>query len=107
MNKNPELISTLINWYFEHKHETGYAFVAALMAILRGLYIGNLSWWRRCIDAAICAILAFFIQDALKFMDADPELAYICSVFTGFLGVDYLNSLIEKVVGGKIKTSKT
>lgn len=101
MNKHPDLVSVLVNWYLENKHECGYAFVAALMAILRGLYIGVLSWWRRFIDAAICAILAFFILDILTFMHADPELAHIGSVFVGFLGVDYINTLIRKIVGEK------
>lgn len=106
MNKHPELVSSIFNWYTEHKHESSYAFVAALMAVLRSLYIGELSWWRRCIDAAICAILAFFILDILTLMDSDPELAHISSVFIGFLGVDYFNVLIRKLIGHKTNSEK-
>ncbi|KFC87635.1 MULTISPECIES: phage holin, lambda family [Hafnia] len=101
MHKSPELWAMLMTWIAEHRSEGSYAFIAGLMAILRGIYNGESPMWRRILDAAMCALVAFFIKDLLMLMSFDQKWAYIGSVFIGFLGIDYFSSVLRRVVGSK------
>ena len=70
------------------------AILAFAMAYLRG------RWQWRCvyktvIDATMCAIIALFIQDLLDFAGLSSNLAYITSVFIGYIGIDRLVRLIN------------
>ena len=40
-------------------------------------------------DATMCAIIAQFIRDLLDFAGLSSNLAYITSVFIGYIGTDY------------------
>ena len=45
------------------------------------------------IDATMCAIIAQFIRDLLDFAGPSSNLAYITSVFIGYIGTDSIESL--------------
>ncbi|ANC41743.1 phage holin, lambda family [Hafnia alvei] len=101
MDKTPDLWALILAWLAGHKSEGSYSALAFLVAFLRGVYSGDSPVWRRLLDAALCAVLAFFIKDALMLLGVDTEWSYIGSVFIGFLGIDYFSSLLRRVVGNK------
>ena len=47
------------------------------------------------IDATMCAIIAQFIRDLLDFAGLSSNLAYITSVFIGYIGTDWIGRLIN------------
>ena len=49
------------------------------------------------IDATMCAIIAQFIRDLLDFAGLSSNLAYITSVFIGYIGTDSIGSLIKRL----------
>ena len=62
------------------------AILAFAMAYLRGRYNGGV--YKTVIDATMCAIIALFIRDLLDFAGLSSNLAYITSVFIGYIGTD-------------------
>ena len=44
----------------------------------------------------MCAIIAQFIRDLLDFAGLSSNLAYITSVFIGYIGTDSIGSLIKR-----------
>ena len=61
------------------------AILAFAMAYLRGRYNGG-AFTKTVIDATMCAIIAWFIRDLLDFAGLSSNLAYITSVFIGYIG---------------------
>ena len=61
--------------------------LAFAMAYLRGRYNGG-AFTKTVIDATMCAIIAQFIRDLLDFAGLSSNLAYITSVFIGYIGTD-------------------
>ena len=61
------------------------AILAFAMAYLRGRYNGG-AFTKTVIDATMCAIIAQFIRDLLDFAGLSSNLAYITSVFIGYIG---------------------
>ena len=53
------------------------------------------------IDATMCAIIAQFIRDLLDFAGLSSNLAYITSVFVGYIGTDSIGSLIKRFAAKK------
>ena len=53
------------------------------------------------IDATMCAIIARFIRDLLDFAGLSSNLAYITSVFIGYIGTDSIGSLIKRFAAKK------
>ena len=55
------------------------------------------------IDVTMCAIIAYrFIRDLLDFAKVDhSNLAYITSVFIGYIGTDWIGSLIKRFAAKK------
>ena len=53
------------------------------------------------IDATMCAIIATFIRDLLDFAGLSSNLAYITSVFIGYIGTDSIGSLIKRFAAKK------
>ena len=49
----------------------------------------------------MCAIIAWFIRDLLDFAGLSSNLAYITSVFIGYIGTDSIGSLIERFAAKK------
>ena len=56
------------------------------------------------IDATMCAIIAQFIRDLLDFAGLSSNLAYITSVFIGYIGTDSIGSLIKRFAAVPEKT---
>ncbi|PWC14228.1 phage holin, lambda family [Brenneria roseae subsp. americana] len=104
-DKNPDLWAQLIAWLSANKAETSYSFAAAVMALLRAAYIGRDSWPRRLLDAAMCSLVAFYINDGLAALGWDSKFASLGSVFIGFLGIDYIGSILRRFVGNKTGTN--
>ena len=71
--------------------EQGIAILAFAMAYLRGRYNGG-AFTKTVIDATMCAIIAQFIRDLLDFAGLSSNLAYITSVFIGYIGTDSIVS---------------
>ena len=61
-------------------------FAADIMAVLLKIVI----------DATMCAIIAQFIRDLLDFSPDWVAIAYITSVFIGYIGTDSIGSLIKR-----------
>ena len=104
--KNPDVWGQLLAWFAAHKEGDGYAATAALMALLRSAYIGREGWTRRLIDAAMCALAAYFIKDGLTFIGWDPKYAYLGSMFIGYAGVDYFGNLLRRFVNNRTGSPK-
>ena len=49
----------------------------------------------------MCAIIAWFIRDLLDFAGLSSNLAYITSVFIGYIGTDSIGSLIKRFAAKK------
>ena len=45
----------------------------------------------------MCAIIAYTIPDLLDFAGLSSNLAYITSVFIGYIGTDSIGSLIKRL----------
>ena len=75
------------------------AILAFAMAYLRGRYNGGA--FITVIDATMCAIIAWFIRDLLDFAGLNYNLAYITSVFIGYIGTDSIGSLIKRFAAKK------
>ncbi|MGJ7651690.1 phage holin, lambda family [Escherichia coli] len=75
------------------------AILAFAMAYLRGRYNGG-AFTKTVIDATMCAIIAWFIRD-LDFAGLSSNLAYITSVFIGYIGTDSIGSLIKRFAAKK------
>ena len=65
------------------------AILAFAMAYLRGRYNGG-AFTKTVIDATMCAIIALSIRDLLDFAGLSSNLAYITSVFIGYIGMTRL-----------------
>ncbi len=74
--------------------------LAFAMAYLRGRYNGG-AFTKTVIDATMCAIIAWFIRDLLDFAGLSSNLAYITSVFIGYIGTDSIGSLIKRFAAKK------
>lgn len=69
------------------------AILAFAMAYLRGRYNGG-AFTKTVIDATMCAIIAWFIRDLLDFAGLSSNLAYITSVFIGYIGIQTVCLLV-------------
>lgn len=49
----------------------------------------------------MCAMIAWFVRDLLDFTGLSSNLAYIASVFIGYIGTDSIGSLIKKIAARK------
>ncbi|MER5091323.1 phage holin family protein, partial [Providencia stuartii] len=50
-------------------------------------------------DGAMCALFAWFVKDLLTLLGLNHELAYLASVFIGYVGVDGLSKIIKGRAG--------
>ena len=75
------------------------AILAFAMAYLRGRYNGGA--FTTVIDATMCAIYLCLIRDLLDFAGLSSNLAYITSVFIGYIGTDSIGSLIKRFAAKK------
>ena len=75
------------------------AILAFAMAYLRGRYNGG-AFTKTVIDATMCAIIALSIRD-LDFAGLSSNLAYITSVFIGYIGTDSIGSLNKRFAAKK------
>ncbi len=64
MHRSPDIWSLIIVWIGEHRGELISAGLAAIMAILRGMYAGG-GRTQVMLDAAMCSLIAWFIEDVL------------------------------------------
>ncbi|HBX0977515.1 TPA: phage holin, lambda family [Klebsiella pneumoniae] len=76
------------------------AILAFIMAYLRGRYNGG-AMAKTLIDAVMCAMIAWFVRDLLDFLGLSTNLAYIASVFIGYVGTDSIGALIKRFVAKK------
>ncbi len=76
------------------------AILAFAMAYLRGRYNGG-AFTKTVIDATMCAIIAWFVRDLLDLAGLSSNLAYIASVFIGYIGTDSIGNLIKKLAAKK------
>ncbi|MGQ9044958.1 phage holin, lambda family [Klebsiella pneumoniae] len=76
------------------------AMLAFAMAYLRGRYNGG-PIMKTLIDATMCAMIAWFVRDLLDFIGLSSNLAYIASVFIGYIGTDSIGNLIKKFAARK------
>ena len=79
--------------------EQGIGAILASPAYLRGRYGG--AFTKTVIDATMCAIIVRLIRDLLDFAGLSSNLAYITSVFIGYIGTDSIGSLIKRFAAKK------
>jgi lambda family phage holin len=101
--KSPDIWVQVGAWLLTIKEQGIGGSLAFIMAYLRGRYNGG-KFWRVVIDALMCAMIAWFIRDMLNFVGMNTNLSYIGSVFIGYLGTDYIGSLLKRVIGNKSGT---
>ena len=79
----------MIRWpaIFAAKEQGIGAILAFAMAYLRGRYNGG-AFTKTVIDATMCANIAQFIQTFSTSAGLSSNLAYITSVFIGYIGTD-------------------
>ncbi|EDT8845596.1 phage holin, lambda family [Salmonella enterica subsp. enterica] len=99
MKKMPEK-HDLLTAILAAKEQGIGAILAFAMAYLRGRYNGG-AFTKTVIDATMCAIIAWFIRDLLDFAGLSSNLAYITSVFIGYIGTDSISSLIKRFAAKK------
>ncbi|EAM1839248.1 phage holin, lambda family [Salmonella enterica] len=99
MKKMPEKHDLLTAMMAAKEQGIG-AILAFAMAYLRGRYNGG-AFTKTVIDATMCAIIAWFIRDLLDFAGLSSNLAYITSVFIGYIGTDSIGSLIKRFAAKK------
>ncbi|ACF16689.1 phage holin, lambda family [Salmonella enterica] len=99
MKKMPEK-HDLLTAILAAKEQGIGAILAFAMAYLRGRYNGG-AFTKTVIDATMCAIIAWFIRDLLDFAGLSSNLAYITSVFIGYIGTDSIGSLIKRFAAKK------
>ena len=58
-------------------------------------------FYKTVIDATMCAIIVQFIRDLLDFAGLSSNLAYITSVFIGYIGTDSIGSLNKRFAAKK------
>ena len=68
------------------------AILAFTMAYLRGRYNGG-AFTKTVIDATMCAIIAGSFETTFSTSRISSNLAYITSVFIGYIGTDSIGSL--------------
>ena len=100
MSKENDFISMLLSV----KEQGIGATLAFVMAYLRGRYNGG-RFWKTLIDALMCAMIAWFIRDLLGVVGLSPDLAYIGSVFIGYVGTDSIGSLIRRAIAKRTGAS--
>ncbi|MBK5072216.1 phage holin, lambda family [Budviciaceae bacterium BWR-B9] len=106
MYKQPDIYGTIIAWIAEHRGELLSAVLAALMALLRGAYAGG-GKAKVMLDAAMCSVIAWFIRDILMIINVEPDWALITSVFIGYLGTDFIGSVLKKLISNKSGAANT
>ena len=72
----------------------------AMAKFFRGRYNGG-AFTKTVIDATMRAIIAQFICDLLDFAGLSSNLAYITSVFIGYIGTDSIGSFIKRFAAKK------
>ena len=95
-----EIVFDLLAAILAAKEQGIGAILAFAMAYLRGRYNGG-AFTKTVIDATMCAIIAWFIRDLLDFAGLSSNLAYITSVFIGYIGTDSIGSLIKRFAAKK------
>ncbi|EOA3030955.1 phage holin, lambda family, partial [Yersinia enterocolitica] len=100
MHNSPDVWTLIAAWVAEHRGELLSALVAAIMALLRGWYAGG-GRTQRMLDAAMCSIIAWFLKDIFVLLSIDQGWAMVSSVFIGYLGTDYIGSVLKRIVGNK------
>ena len=80
---------------FAAKEQGIGAILAFAMAYLRGRYNGG-AFTKTVIDVTMCAIIACSFVTFLDFAGLSSNLAYITSVFIGYIGTDSIGSLNKR-----------
>ena len=96
MNDNHDVLTALLS----AKEQGIGALLAFLMAGLRGRYNGS-TFTKTIIDALMCAMIAWFVRDLLDVFGLNSNLAYISSVFIGYVGTETIGAFIKRVINKK------
>lgn len=90
--------TTLWQVFYAYRHELGFSFIAALVAVFRHWQMRHP--FRDIVTSGIlCAAFAFGITTGLEFFGLDGnKWGYLASVFLGYVGVEsMLDALSEKL----------
>ena len=98
MKENPDVWDQVLMYLSQYKDQGIFAALAGSVAILRGRYKGG-GWKKTIFDGLMCAIFAWFVKDLLALLGLNPDLAYLTSVFIGYIGVDALSKIIKGKAG--------
>ncbi len=98
MKENPDVWDQVLMYLSQYKDQGIFAALAGSVAILRGRYNGG-GWKKTIFDGLMCAIFAWFVKDLLALLGLNPDLAYLTSVFIGYIGVDALSKIIKGKAG--------
>ena len=98
MKENPDFWDQIINLISMNKEQGIFAALAGSVAVLRGRYNGG-GWKKTLFDGLMCAIFAWFVKDLLTLLGLNHDLAYLTSVFIGYIGVDTLSKIIKGKTG--------
>ena len=75
--------------------------IGAMLAFIMAYRYNGGAVTKTLIDALMCAMIAWFVRDLLDFIGLSSNLAYIASVFIGYIGTDSIGNLIKKFAAKK------
>ncbi len=81
----PDAVGLIVQRVCEYLQPVLNAILAGVMALLHGAY-RNVGIRRRLLNAAMCALLASTVRDALALMGLELKWANLASVLIGFMG---------------------
>lgn len=91
-DKAPGLWMSFIAW-FRSEPDISVAAATGMMALLRSCQQGK-SFLSMLLDSCICAFLAFYLRDALGLCGVDQDWAMIIGVVMGYLGTEFIRTLV-------------
>ncbi|MGV3346395.1 phage holin, lambda family [Enterobacteriaceae bacterium LUAb1] len=104
--KDPGFWAAVLTWFYAHKNECGYSFIAGMFSLLRSAYARS-PWSKRILDAFSCSALAFFAAPTLQIISTlfnwsmPDSAAQVFAVYIGYVGNDYIGEKIRGWIDSK------
>ncbi|WP_314384920.1 phage holin, lambda family [Pseudomonas brenneri] len=106
MPDKPDTWAILFAWLNQYSPVLGAAFLSATMAVLRITYGGG-TRRQMLVEGAICGGLTLTIISGLEFFGLPQSMATFVGGWVGFLGVEKIRSIADRVTDFKLPGRKT
>ena len=105
MPKKPETKAIALAWLSQHSPILYAAALSCAMAVLRITYGGG-TRRQMIVEGAICGGLALTIISGLEFFSLPQSMATFVGGWVGFLGVEKIRSIADRVTDFKLPGRK-